>query len=126
MMVFARPCARFLCGLLLCSNAMALQFDELNIYTEEFPPYNYTHNGELQGFTVDLLVEATQRIGAPILAKDINVYPWPRSYRILKSEANTVLFSMAYTPNREKLFKWVGPIGKTRSVLLAKKVVTSA
>ncbi|MDN3681135.1 transporter substrate-binding domain-containing protein [Vibrio tapetis subsp. quintayensis] len=98
-----------------------LSFDDLTIYTEEFPPYNFTENGKLRGITVELLLEATKRIGKPIQADDIKVHPWARSYRRVQVEPNTMLFSMAHIPSREKLFKWVGPIGQTRVVLLAKK-----
>ncbi|SON52656.1 substrate-binding periplasmic protein [Vibrio tapetis] len=98
-----------------------LSFNDLTIYTEEFPPYNFTENGELRGITVDLLLEATKRVGKPIEADDIKVHPWARSYRRVQVEPNTMLFSMAHIPSREKLFKWVGPIGQTRVVLLAKK-----
>lgn len=95
--------------------------NSLEIYTEEFPPYNFTDNNQLRGISVELLLAAARQTNSSIRAQDIRVQPWPRAYRKVLSTPNTMLFSMAYIPSREKLFKWVGPIGQTRVVLLAKK-----
>ena len=40
---------------------------------------------------------------------------------MVQKDNNTVLFSMSRTSNREKLFKWVGPVVSAKIVVLAKK-----
>ncbi|USD66932.1 transporter substrate-binding domain-containing protein [Vibrio sp. SCSIO 43136] len=94
---------------------------ELTFYTEEYPPYNYQENGELRGIAVELLIAANSNIGREIERENIKLRPWPRAYRAARSQLNAVLFSTARTEMREALFKWAGPIGQTRIVLLAKK-----
>jgi len=110
----------FVAGLLLLSFSSG-SASALEVYTEEFPPYNFTENNQLRGISVELLLAAAKQANSPIMAQDIKVRPWARAYRKVLSTPNTMLFSMAHIPSREKLFKWVGPIGKTRVVLLAKK-----
>jgi len=54
--------------------------------------------------------------------KDIKIYPWIRGYILTCQNQNTVLFATARTPEREELFKWVGPIVKDKkSVIISKK-----
>ncbi|USD66933.1 transporter substrate-binding domain-containing protein [Vibrio sp. SCSIO 43136] len=94
----------------------------LQIFTEQFPPYNYREvNQPPEGIAVDLLLTAAENVGRDIKREDILVRPWPRAYRAVRIEPNTILFSMGRTAKRENMFKWVGPIGETRVVLLARK-----
>ena len=51
----------------------------------------------------------------------IELLPWTEGYQRTLDEKNTVLFSTARLPQRELLFKWAGPIGPIRNVLLVKK-----
>ncbi len=95
--------------------------NQLNYYTEEYPPYNFTANGRLQGIAVDYLVYASQQANSVITIDDISVQPWPRAYRNAIIRPNTVLFSTTRTKIRDPLFKWAGPIGVTRVVVLAKR-----
>src|SRR5690606_32928683 len=43
-------------------------------------------------------------------AKTFKVYPWARAYTLAKSSRNTLIFSIARSADREKLFQWVGPL----------------
>ena len=111
------------CSFLLWqSPLMANNLEDIVILTEGYPPYNYlAENGELQGIAVDLLVAAYKNANVGFDKNKIKLQPWPRAYRSVLRSANTMLFSMTRTRSREKLFKWAGPISKTRIVLLAKK-----
>jgi polar amino acid transport system substrate-binding protein len=92
---------------------------ELNYLTEESPPENYTENGELKGLAVELLKMIWEKLGQK--NHEIQVVPWARGYKEVQNRPNTVLFAMTRLEEREKLFKWVGPIRTTRFALIARK-----
>ena len=93
----------------------------LTYITEQFPPYNYQEGGKLQGISVDLLEKMWKKMSVNLNESNIRLISWTEGYRRTLNESNTVLFSTARLPQREHLFKWVGPIGPIRNVLLAKK-----
>lgn len=101
--------------------ASAASLSSINYLTEEYPPYNFTEDGAVKGISVDLLIEAAHHSGVVLNNQDIQIQPWARAYRDALVKPNVALFSMTRTPSREALFKWVGPISKTRVVVLAKK-----
>lgn len=92
---------------------------DLTYITEQFPPYNFEKDGRLQGISVDLLNIVWERLGANLNSSSIKLLPWTEGYQKALSEPDTVLFSTARLPQREQLFKWAGPIGPIRNVLLA-------
>lgn len=94
---------------------------DLTYITEQFPPYNYQEDGKLQGISVDLLEMAWKRMDANLNRSAIQILPWKEGYKEALEKNNTVLFSAARLPQREQIFKWAGPIGPIRNVLLAKK-----
>lgn len=84
---------------------------ELKIFTEEMPPYNYSdENNEATGFSTGIVKELLKRSRLGVVDGKIKVYPWARAYMILQKEKNVMLFSTTRSEEREKLFKWVGPI----------------
>jgi polar amino acid transport system substrate-binding protein len=106
--------------LLSCAGAVTAE-QPLTYVTEAYPPYNFSDNNILRGIAVDLLVLASQQTTAPVQRSQIRLMPWARSYRDAQKKPNYVLFSTTRTPEREKLFKWAGPIADSRVVLIAKK-----
>lgn len=94
---------------------------DLNFITESYPPYSFEEDGVLRGIAVDLLVAATAHDPVPVRRKDIRLMPWARSYTLALQGPNISLFATTRTPEREKLFKWAGPICKNRVALFAKK-----
>lgn len=107
------------CFVFLANMAWSDDISHLNIMTESYPPYNYSENGTLTGLAVELLQVALKN--SDLNTSDIQLLPWPRAYRYLLKNSDTMLFSMTRTEEREPLFKWAGPISATRVVLLAKK-----
>jgi ABC-type amino acid transport substrate-binding protein len=89
-----------------------------SIMTEELPPFNYSEDGKVTGFSSEIVLEISERVGHP---KDIQVMPWARAYKSILNDENKVLFSTTRTPQREELFKWVGPIYEPTIVFFAKK-----
>lgn len=86
--------------------------EELIILTEERPPFNYHDPVEKKaaGYSVELVEELLKRTGIKAGGNGIQVYPWARAFNIVQETKNAMLFSMTRTPEREPLFKWVGPI----------------
>jgi len=84
---------------------------ELEILTEEMPPYNYSdENGEASGFSTEIVRELLKRAGLKAAGGKVRVLPWARAYKMIQEKKNVLLFSMTRSEKREKLFKWVGPI----------------
>ncbi|MCH8619700.1 transporter substrate-binding domain-containing protein [Undibacterium sp. TS12] len=98
----------------LIALATPVSVNELRIVTEELPPLNYEENGQLTGYSTELLQEVlkTARIQA-----SIKLMPWARAYQAASTEPNTLLYSTVRTPEREKLFHWIGPISKRQIYL---------
>ncbi len=85
---------------------------ELRVVTAQEPPYSYLDEKTQQatGFVAEITREVLQRANIDITGGDIQVYPWTRSYMMVKNQPNTMLFALTRTPQRESLFKWVGPV----------------
>jgi polar amino acid transport system substrate-binding protein len=107
--------------LLSAAISQAQNIDELYLMSEEFPPYNYKENGEIKGTSIDLMDQILRKLHSKQNKNNIHILPWARAYNYLLKKENTVLFVMTRTQNREKLFKWVGPISTARNVLIARK-----
>lgn len=101
------------------SNLEQSHLTPITFYTEIYPPANYMKDNELVGITVDSLKLIWTELKLP--EQDITVLPWTRAYRNTLKTSNTALFTMAKTPAREPLFKWVGPLFKSVHILMAKK-----
>ncbi|EPC02015.1 hypothetical protein L861_20395 [Litchfieldella anticariensis FP35 = DSM 16096] len=111
----------WLAACLLYATTAAADLDELVFITEEYPPYNFKRNGELQGISVDILSAIFAVTNTGLTRDDIHVLPWARGYETALSQPNTVLFSTTRTQAREHLFKWVGPIARDRVTLIARR-----
>ena len=90
----------------------------IQIFTEEDPPRNFVQDGVLKGHAVEIVRQMLHRATD---GSRITVASWSRGYRETLENPDTALFSIARTPEREKLFQWVGPIYHTRLVFLARK-----
>jgi len=109
---------------LLGSSAMA-RAESLVLLTENLAPFNMSANGSnfakgegVRGISADILRGMCQRAG--IQCQLILRFPWQRVYQQALTEPGYGLFSTARTPERENLFKWVGPIASNDWVLLAR------
>lgn len=86
--------------------------------TEDFPPFNYTENGKVTGYATEVIEMAFQKAG---LKTNFTLWPWLRAYNQAKDVPGHYVFSTSRTPEREKLFKWVGPIAKDLVYLMVLK-----
>ncbi|RON01272.1 ABC transporter substrate-binding protein [Pseudomonas brassicacearum] len=114
-------------SLLLAGAAHAAEKNgtDLVLLTENFPPYNMAKNGKnfaqednINGIAVDIVREMFKR--AEITYSLTLRFPWERIYKLALEKPGYGVFVMARLPDREKLFKWVGPIGPDDWIMLAK------
>ena len=80
---------------------------KIKLFTEDSPPANYLAGGRLRGLSVDIVREILRRLNLP---DNIQVVPWARGYTLALTQPRVALFSTTRLPQREKLFKWVGPL----------------
>jgi polar amino acid transport system substrate-binding protein len=90
--------------------------EKLRIIGEDsFPPYNYyVTDGkkikkEIKGFTVELIKLILSDIGIKNEAT-IELFTWARVLKIIEKEPNVLILDIVRNPDREELYKWVGPI----------------
>ena len=110
---------------LLLAGTVRAADTSLVLLTENFPPYNMAKNGKnfaqdenIHGIAVDIVREIFKR--ADISYSLTLRFPWERIYKLALENPGYGVFVMARLPEREKLFKWVGPIGPDDWIMLAK------
>ncbi|MFU2326610.1 substrate-binding periplasmic protein [Pseudomonas sp. NFX98] len=98
---------------------------DMVLLTENFPPYNMAKNGKnfaqgenIDGIATDIVREIFKR--ADITYSLTLRFPWERVYKLALENPGYGAFVMARLPDRERLFKWVGPIGPDDWIMLAK------
>lgn len=95
------------------------------LLTENFPPYNMAADGKnfatdahIQGIAADLVREMFKRADIPY---NLTLrFPWERIYKLALEKPSYGVFVMARLPEREKSFKWVGPLGPDDWIMLAR------
>lgn len=88
----------------------------ITVVTEELPPYNMTENGKLTGMATEVVETVMAEVGEKARIQSM---PWARAYDIALNSENVLIYSIARTPQREALFKWVGSIAPTRWALFS-------
>jgi len=73
------------------------------------PPANFTDpsTGRFVGTSTEIVERMMAAVG---IDYTIEALPWGRAYQMTLRGENTCLFSTNRTPEREPLFKWVGPM----------------
>ncbi len=104
-------------------------FGNLILFTENEPPFSMRKN-ELKGFrqddpvtgiSVDILNALFNRLKIPnVMRIDI----WDNGYKLALTKDSFGIFSTTRTPEREELFKWVGPLVANDWVLVGKENFT--
>ncbi|WP_422776867.1 substrate-binding periplasmic protein [Pseudomonas mediterranea] len=115
----------FASATLLLAGTVRAADTSLVLLTENFPPYNMAKNGKnfaqdenIHGIAVDIVREIFKR--ADITYSLTLRFPWERIYKLALENPGYGVFVMARLPEREALFKWVGPIGPDDWILLAR------
>ncbi|CAM3420570.1 amino acid ABC transporter substrate-binding protein [Pseudomonas floridensis] len=95
------------------------------LLTENFPPFNMAVDGKnfaqesnIDGIAADVVREMFRRadIGYSMTLR----FPWDRVYKLALEKPGYGVFSTTRLPEREKLFKWVGPVGSYDWVMLSR------
>lgn len=86
------------------------EIPNFRLLTEELRPFNYSINKKAYGISIEILNEIFRRLDSKQNAINSEFFPWARAYYISQNERMNILFVTARTKDRERLFKWVGPI----------------
>ncbi len=103
--VLTRTILYFICFFTFFANSAPANSATLNVYIAEYPPFQILDekNGHT-GFAVELFKEIVKLTEIQV---EYIAVPWVRAKRIVAEQPNSVLFTMAKTPEREKLYTWV-------------------
>ncbi len=99
---------------------------KLNIYTENYPPYNMSSSGapyahkeeEITGLCTDIVKALVTKAKIDYRLKLRN---WSQGLKRAQTKANHAIFCAARTEEREKFFQWVGPLTNIDWTLFALK-----
>lgn len=102
------------CSLSLC--AAVADAGSLHVVTEELPPYNMTENGQVTGLCTEIVQATLKEAG---LEGYFEMLPWARAYDLAQHVDNVLIYSMSRTPERERMFQWVGNLVSVQWYLYA-------
>ena len=91
----------------------------LALHTLEWAPYSWRDKstGTTVGIAVDIVHELLARAHVPV--SDTDVIPWARGLALTASTPNTCQMMVGRTPERERRYQWIGPLGLTHWKLFA-------
>jgi len=89
----------------------------LYITTELLAPSSTRDSERMDVVATDKVREAMRRAG---VVHTIDVLPWKRAYHAALTRRDACVYSTTRIPEREALFKWVGPIDTAQWVLLGR------
>ena len=102
-------------GLCLAATLNATPATALTCVTEENRPVNFLENGKVAGFSTEVVEAVLKEIN---LQCEFQLMPWARAYTTALHSENVLIFSILRTPEREKMFKWVGVVSPPDSSYL--------
>jgi polar amino acid transport system substrate-binding protein len=100
-----------------CAAPLAQSEPRLYLTTEQAPPYSVREGERVIGIGADTVREI---MGRANIEHTIELLPWKRAYTAALERSDACVFSTTRTPEREPLFKWIGPIGEADWVLMAR------
>lgn len=83
------------------------QAEEIHMQAIVYPPLVFEENGELCGVVPDVVRAIQKKIGD---TNPLEVTPWLRGFNQAQNAQRQALFAIVRIPERERLFKWVGPV----------------
>lgn len=92
---------------------------KLRIVTEVYPPYNFVDKDKnVTGQSTEIVQAILQKLG---IKTSIEAMPLADGLNLTQKGPEVAMFSINRTPQREELFKWVGPIGHYKQAFFIKK-----
>ena len=90
---------------------------ELYIVTEHQPPYQILNNdNQVEGLATEIIIAALELTPYKY---QIHIYPWSRAFVMGSENANTCIYLISNSAEREKHFQWVAPIVSTNDYFIA-------
>jgi len=89
---------------------------ELTVLVSNWAPYNFVKNDKIVGISTDLVKAALERAN---VKSQFLVYPFKRALYTVKQDPNVMMITVARVPERENMFRWIGPL-HPRTVYLYK------
>ncbi len=91
---------------------------DLIIYTENYPPYNYLNEkDEVVGLATEKVRQVMEETD---LEYDIRLVPWTRAEHYVTTQNNALIYSMTRTPKREDRFEWLVPLARSNFYLFVR------
>jgi len=97
--------------------AGAAQAATLTLLTDENPPFSFQDGKNVAGVATEVVREMAKRAGVDI---SITVADLSESYSSTQAATDTCLYALARAPDREALFKWVGPLVSNKWAVFGK------
>lgn len=88
--------------------------DQLEVLTENWPPFNYLKDDKVTGFATEI-VEATLKNAK--IDYVIRLGVWKGVYDKVLAEKNILIYTITRTKQREDLFDWIGPFAQRQQGL---------
>ncbi len=98
---------KLLFATLLLALPLAARAAPLQLYTENTPPDIMRDGERIVGISPDKVREIMSRAR---ISYTMEIMAWKRAYELALRTPNSCVFSTSRTPERESLFKWVGPL----------------
>lgn len=90
----------------------------LVVYTENYPPFNFADDdGTVDGIATAKVRQLLDEAGVDY---SLRLLPWARAMHHAQSDDNALIFSLAWTPKREKQFDWLAPLAEANFYLHAR------
>ena len=86
-----------------------LNANKVEVVTENYPPYQWMEKDTITGPSTEVIQALIEKVG---IDHTLKIYPWARSYYLALNYENVLIYTLRRLKQREKLFKWVGVIGK--------------
>ena len=97
-------------GILSFVGALPANTDNLWVIADVVPLFSEVgERGEVKGLAVDFVKSVLSDVG---MSPTILFAPWQRIAKESITKSNVLVFSIAYTPEREQLFHWITPISR--------------
>lgn len=119
--------ASLLAALIIAAGNVRAAPLQLTILTEYSPPSSMLEDGtergsgsgsgKVVGTGSDKVREVMARTG---VAFTIAIQPWRRAYTAALEQSDTCVYAATRLPEREQLFRWIGPIDNSEWVLLGR------
>ena len=105
----------------ISGTCLATSVDDIRWIAQNYKPYSYMEDNSKKGMIIEIVGAVLKKLDSKKTINDIEIETFSRSFVRRNNDPNTVFFPLVKSPEREKYFKWVGPIVIDEPVLFAKK-----